>query len=173
MLKPLCLASVSCQDCRPLAWVLWVGDKVIPEALSQTDADVLPCSIPFSLFSAAPTTDSVRSRLSGSPRPPHPSAQHSDLLHLHKPIDMGVLPLPMEAGVPPVKSVPENPLLRYCPHRGAACTSSDGLVARRPCPVKNPEGWLPPRPTLLCYLLEPWPASDQKPFRKLENCFQA
>lgn len=73
------------------------------------------------------------------------------------------------------------------PAPGAACTSSsDGCGCLWPplatvrCvlpvggrPVKQPGGLgSGPRPALLYYLWEWWPANGQKPFRKLENCLQ-
>lgn len=110
---------------------------------------------------------------------PHPgvqvgASQRSDPAHLQKPSKIGIFPLQVGSGLPPVKRVPKNSLLRPGPlppapppptHTRAACTSpSGGLVAGWPAPAtvcaarrqaarKEPGGWLqpPPRDPLLSF----------------------
>lgn len=122
----------------------------------------------------------------GRPRPG--ASQCSDPAHLQQPSKTGIFPLQVESGVFPVKRVPKNPVLRAPPpphtHTGAAGTSPSGGRLRggqlRPghrvcCPgqaaVKHQEPGCGPHPHPLLSL-EWRPAGGQKPFRKLENCFQ-
>lgn len=152
------LASVGSQDCRLLAWVLWVCDKVIPQrsfprhclrqAGPRRQCPVAPgrplpslCHppLPYCFLAASATRcceGAPHVSLPGEapPRSTSRANQRSDPVHLQKPSKTGIFPPQVESGVPPVKRVPKNPVLRPPPP-----PSHTGVLPALPPQV----AWLP------------------------------